>query len=260
MMIIITIIASLLTFTTSQSNNYVIQLNDSNFEHLTQASSTKDQTTKGKKWFINFHSTTCGHCLNLAPIWSTLSEEIKDFYLDSDFIIGSVDVNNNPILSKRFGITQLPTILLFAEGGMFEYPPSRPRNVDEFIKFLIGSTSSKSDNNYNYNSDNNNNDTSNGDDQIEAKHYYKQMTKLQIPKSQEGIMEFVADLRKMVYDIEFLRFLLDDVEHILVLRKNAAVLLIGIGIVFGFLFASVIGLSRSTTSSNKVMATKQKKE
>ena len=86
------------------------------------------------------------------------------------------------------------------------------------------------------------------------------MTKLQIPKSQEGIMEFVADLRKMVYDIEFLRFLLDDVEHILVLRKNAAVLLIGIGIVFGFLFASVIGLSRSTTSSNKVMATKQKKE
>lgn len=210
--------------------NYVIKLDDGNFEHLTQAST--GQTTG--KWFINFHSPACGHCQNLAPIWSTFSEELKTQHDESSVLVGSVDVKQNPILSERFGISALPTLLFFAEEGMFEYPPGNPRDVEEFIKFAVGDNAQ-----------------------------YKKSKKLNVPKGPGGMLKLVGDLRKHVYDVELLRYLLDDVEHILMMRKNAAVLLIGMGIMIGFLFASLLGLCRSSSNADAGAATgksKSKKE
>merc|ERR1712151_865306 len=73
---------------------------------------------------------------------------------------------------------------------------------------------------------------------------YQNVEKLSVPKGPGGLLKLVGDLRKNVYDIEILRFLLDDVEHILLLRKNAALLLIGMGFVLGFFAACVLGLNR----------------
>ncbi len=207
--------------------NYVIKLDDGNFEHLTQAST--GQTTG--KWFINFHSPACGHCQNLAPIWSTFSEELKTLHEESGILVGSVDVKQNPILSERFGISALPTLLFFAEEGMFEYPPGNPRDVDEFIKFTVGDNAE-----------------------------YKKNKKQNVPRGPGGMLKLVGDLRKRVYDVELLRYLLDDVEHILMIRKNAAVLLIGIGIMIGFLFASLLALCRSSNAGAATGKSKSKKE
>ncbi len=197
--------------------NYVIKLNDDNFEHTTQAST--GQTTG--KWFINFHSPNCGHCQKLAPTWSSLSKELKEVeeYIDSGILIGSVDVKDNPKLSKRFEITRLPTLVFFAEGSMFVYPPSNGRLVDDFVEFIIGGS-----------------DTEDGAG-------YKKVERMEVPKGPSGLLKVVSDLRRQVYDIEVLKFLLDDVEHILLFRKNAAGLLVLFGIMIGFFIAVLFGFS-----------------
>ena len=215
---------------TTTNANYVIKLNDSNFEDITQAAT--GQTTG--KWFINFHSPSCGYCKQLAPTWSAFSEEIRDTSNNigglegGEVLIGSVDVKDNPKLKERFEIMKLPTIMLFAEEGMYKYPPGKERNIDSFIDFSLGG--------------------------------YKKTEKLSVPKGPSGLLKLVGDLRKQVYDIEILRFLLDDFEHILYYRKNAAFMLLGIGIMIGFFLAALLGLNRSAqTSRNKVKAKRKSK-
>lgn len=212
----------------SATNEVVIKLTDANFEHATQAST--GQTTG--KWFVNFHSPTCGHCQNLAPIWTSLAEELKMDHSDSGVLVGSVDVQENPILAERFDIKGLPTLLYFAEESMFMYPVGRERSVDELITFVLGGDSESGG----------------------SARGYQNVEKLSVPKGPGGLLKIVGDLRKNVYDIEILRFLLDDVEHILLLRKNAALLLIGMGFVLGFFAACVLGLNRRSdivTMNNK---------
>jgi len=215
----------------NENNNHVIKLTDQNFEDFTQSST--GQTTG--KWIVNFHSPNCGHCKNLSPIWSKFSNELHDIYTDSGVLVASVDVKENPAISKRFNIMALPTILFFADESMFIYPPSNERHVDTFVKFVLGD-----------------------DDNGNGNGGYKEVEKLNVPKGPGGVLKFVGDLRKVVYDIEILRFLLDDVEHILLLRKNAAILLIGMGVFVGFLIASLLGLSKSTNSVKKNVKGKTK--
>ena len=215
----------------ASTNDVVVKLTDANFEDTTQAST--GQTTG--KWFVNFHSPNCGHCQNLTPIWTSLAEELKMDHSDSGVLIGSVDVQENPILAERFEIKGLPTLLYFAEESMFVYPPARARSVDEFITFVLGG-------------DRENSGSAGG---------YQNAEKSSVPKGPGGLLKLVGDLRKNVYDIEILRFLLDDVEHIFLLRKNAALLLIGIGFVLGFFVAALLGLNRR---SDVVMMNKKDKK
>ncbi len=223
---------SVLTFTATNANstNQVIKLTDSNFEHTTQAST--GQTTG--KWFVNFHSPACKHCQTLAPTWAALSKKLQKQHEVSGILIGSVNVKENPILAERFAIQGLPTLIYFAEGSMFVYPPEGERLIDEFISFVFDDGSGEGG--------------------------YKQMVERKsVPKGPEGFVKLVGDLRKYVHDIELLKFLLDDVEHILILRKNAAVLLLLSGFFIGFFVASLLGLNKRNPSVAKVEMSSDKK-
>ncbi|ELR13438.1 thioredoxin domain containing protein [Acanthamoeba castellanii str. Neff] len=94
----------------------VIELNDDNFEHLTQATSG---STTGN-WLVEFYAPWCGHCKSLAPTWEALATELK-----GTVPVAKVDATLNPLVKKRFGIKGFPTIIFFKQGKQYVYTGGR---------------------------------------------------------------------------------------------------------------------------------------
>ncbi len=80
-----------------------LELTDSNF--------TDTAVETDKLVVIDFWAAWCGPCRMLAPIIDQLSEENAE-----NALIGKVDVDNNPEISQKYGITNLPTVLFLKKG------------------------------------------------------------------------------------------------------------------------------------------------
>lgn len=59
---------------------------------------------------LDFNATWCGPCRMLHPVFDKVSEEIENV----KFI--SVDVDDNPNLSAKFGIRSIPTLIILKNG------------------------------------------------------------------------------------------------------------------------------------------------
>lgn len=79
-------------------------------KHLT-SESFDDETASGKV-LVDFWASWCGPCRMLAPILEQLENE------DGGIKICKVNVDEQPELSKRFGIMSIPTLLLFKNGKL----------------------------------------------------------------------------------------------------------------------------------------------
>ena len=71
---------------------------------------------------VDFWATWCGPCRAVAPILEELSAEYK-----GKVKVGKVDADSNRDVSFKYGITAIPTIILFQDG--------------EVIKKFVGLTS-----------------------------------------------------------------------------------------------------------------------
>lgn len=140
---------------------------------------------------------------------------------DSGVLIGSVDITKSPRLVQRFDIKGMPTLYYFADGGMYQYAPQKPRELNEFIAFVLGG-------------------------------YKRDEENLEVPASSTGVLKVVGDLRRAFHEVDGLNFLLEDFEEILLQRKNAAVLIFGSGVIFGVLLCMLKGVLSSSGSSKKV--------
>ena len=59
---------------------------------------------------VDFFATWCGPCKMLAPVFDSLSEELTDV----DFV--KVDIDQSLELAQKFGITTVPTMMIFKDG------------------------------------------------------------------------------------------------------------------------------------------------
>jgi thioredoxin 1 len=60
---------------------------------------------------VDFHATWCGPCKVLAPIVAKLADEFE-----GKLKVGKVDIDVAPKLAQKYGITSVPTVMVFQAG------------------------------------------------------------------------------------------------------------------------------------------------
>ena len=81
----------------------MINLTDENFE--------KEITSAEKPILVDFWAQWCTPCLVLSPILEKLAEKYEE-----KLILAKVDLDAAPQISQKYGIEQIPTVILFKEG------------------------------------------------------------------------------------------------------------------------------------------------
>ena len=84
-----------------------IELTDANFEETV--------INSDKPVLVDFWAEWCGPCRMVGPIVEELSGEYE-----GKAVVGKVDVDSNPGISARFGIRNIPTLLVFKGGEIVD--------------------------------------------------------------------------------------------------------------------------------------------
>ena len=103
-----------------------LEITDANFEELVEKSD--------KPVLLDFWAEWCGPCRMVGPIVEELS---KDY--DGKAIVAKVNVDNNAVVSAKFGVRNIPTILFFKGGEVVDKQVGAvPKAVlDEKLKALL---------------------------------------------------------------------------------------------------------------------------
>ncbi|KAL7436950.1 hypothetical protein ACHAXH_003055 [Discostella pseudostelligera] len=203
----------------------VIDLTDATFEHQTQAST--GQTTG--KWFVKFMAPWCGHCKTLAPIWEDLDERLQENNSQDGILLAKVDATKEVEVAKRFKVQSYPTLKYFADRKMYNYRGAR--TIDAMYEFVTAG-------------------------------YKSAVAEDSIPPAPSMFEIKMKELRQKFEELtsnnKHLTYLLDDFDHILSMRKNAATVLLAMGAFIGFWFGVIVMLLMGSDSDESKSKKKKK--
>ena len=80
-----------------------LQITDASFEEAVLKSDLPVLVDFGAEW--------CGPCRTLGPIIDELATEYE-----GRAVVGKVDVDNNQELTAKYGVRNIPTVLMFKDG------------------------------------------------------------------------------------------------------------------------------------------------
>lgn len=78
---------------------------------LTKDNFEKEVTGSDKAVLIDFWATWCGPCKMIAPLIEQIAEEYSD-----EVKVCKVNIDDEPSLAVKFGITSIPTLLVVKNG------------------------------------------------------------------------------------------------------------------------------------------------
>ena len=84
-----------------------LEITDQNFQEVVLNSD--------KPVLVDFWATWCGPCRTIAPIVDELHNE-----LDGQAVIGKVDVDSNSDTPTKYGVRNIPTLLVFKNGEVVD--------------------------------------------------------------------------------------------------------------------------------------------
>lgn len=79
----------------------VISITEKNFEEIRNSQKTV---------LIDFFADWCGPCKMVSPIVDKIAEEYPEY------IVGKVNVDDEPDLAESFGVMSIPTLVVLKEG------------------------------------------------------------------------------------------------------------------------------------------------
>mmetsp|Transcript_65621 Transcript_65621/g.109022 ORF Transcript_65621/g.109022 Transcript_65621/m.109022 type:complete len:164 (-) Transcript_65621:8-499(-) len=98
----------------------VVQLDETNFEHLTQAATG---ATSGD-WLVKFCKASVPRCARVDSTWQKMAQQLaasRESQGLPRINVATVDTSESAWLTKRFGITSVPVVLLFKGGVMYSF-------------------------------------------------------------------------------------------------------------------------------------------
>ena len=78
---------------------------------ITDASFDEVVLTSDKPVLVDFWATWCGPCRMLGPVIEELATEYE-----GRVVVGKVDVDNNQEFAAKYGVRNIPTVLVFKDG------------------------------------------------------------------------------------------------------------------------------------------------
>ena len=102
-----------------------LEITDSNWESLIKGD---------KPVVVDFWAEWCGPCRMIAPIIDEVAKEYEE-----KVVVGKIDIDNNPNITVQFGIRNIPTLLFFKEGELFDKHVGvirKPELIEKIKKLL----------------------------------------------------------------------------------------------------------------------------
>jgi thioredoxin 1 len=84
-----------------------LEITDANFEELVLKSD--------KPVLVDFWAEWCGPCRMVGPVVEEIAKEYN-----GKAVVGKVNVDNNPGISMKFGIRNIPALLFFNKGEIVD--------------------------------------------------------------------------------------------------------------------------------------------
>jgi thioredoxin 1 len=102
-------------------SNAVQQVGDADFDNVLNG---------GKPVFVDFWAPWCGPCRLIGPI----VEELAPNY-EGKAVITKMNVDDNPKVAQRYGVTSIPTLMMFKNGQLVDrMVGAAPKNaLQQFI-------------------------------------------------------------------------------------------------------------------------------